>query len=913
MINRLLAAVVKLLLWLRYRIRVRGIDAIAARGRRGILFLPNHPALIDPIILATYFLGPFQARALADEHQIDRFLIRRLARRINVLPIPDVVRGGQAAVGEVRRVVARCIEALRAGDNLILYPAGRVYRGRLEEVRANSAVETILRELPEVRVVLVRTRGLWGSSYSWASGREPNVTAVMRRGAKALLASGVFFAPRRPVTIELVEPAYRTGRPADLPRQADRTVLNRYLEDFYNADAPPNTYVPYTPWERGGARAIAEPPAPGTAGDLGQVPAATREIVRRKLAELTGSEDLADKRLLARDLGMDSLARAELLLWLHEEFGAAPPDVEAIQTVGDVLLAACGEAVAARRRQVAPPAPKWFRRLPRPARPEGLPDMTICQAFLYQARRNAGAAAVADPNSGVRTYRQLVLAVLALRDDVSALPGERVGIMLPASVAAVATYLTLLFAGKTPVMVNWTLGRQNLRHTVESVGVQRILTSRRLVERLAGQGIDLGEVSARLVMLEDIAAGIGRWRRLRAWAASRLSWRRLRRASPPETAAILFTSGSESVPKAVPLTHRNMLANVYDCWERFAIYRNDAIVGILPPFHSFGLTTSILLPLTLGLRAVYWPDPTDSAATAATIDAFRGTILIGTPTFLNGIVRSAGAANLDSLRLVVSGAETCPPRVYEALARRCPAATVMEGYGVTECSPVISVNPAEGARPGTIGPVLGSLEHMLVDPRDGSVIGGHDTGQPAQATSQGGLASASVAGASDSVSCPPITGVLLVRGPSVFSGYLNYDGPSPFVEAGGRQWYRTGDLVHEGPDGWLTFAGRLKRFVKIGGEMISLPAIEAVLDRALRTENDEGPILAVTATASEERPEIVLVTTRAVDRDAANRIVREAGLSGLHNLRRVVRVEELPLLGTGKTDYRALEGLIRLR
>jgi long-chain-fatty-acid--[acyl-carrier-protein] ligase len=153
--------------------------------------------------------------------------------------------------------------------------------------------------------------------------------------------------------------------------------------------------------------------------------------------------------------------------------------------------------------------------------------------------------------------------------------------------------------------------------------------------------------------------------------------------------------------------------------------------------------------------------------------------------------------------------------------------------------------------------------------------------------------------------------MLLVRGPSVFGGYLHYDGPSPFVPYAGKQWYRTGDLVSEDSDGVLTFCGRLKRFVKIGGEMIPLPAIEAALEAKLQPAGStDGPCLAVESTADEEHPELVLFTTLAVDREAANRCLRESGLSPLHNIRRVVHLETLPLLGTGKTDYRSLKALL---
>jgi long-chain-fatty-acid--[acyl-carrier-protein] ligase len=822
-------------------------------------------------------VGPFAVRALADRDQIDRFLIRRLARRFRVLPIPDLDRAGAGSADEIRRMVEACVEALRKGDNLILYPAGRLLTQRETEIRGNSAVESIVHELPEVRVVLVRTSGLWGSRFSWARGVEPQVAPTLWKGAKSLLASGVFFAPRRVVDIELVEPD-------DFPREADRTTINGYLEAFHNAGATPNTYVPYTVWERGGVRELPEPAPPHIEGDPSGVPATTREIVTETLAETLGTRDFADDTELARDLGMDSLARMELISWLQSEFGFPAGDTESLRTVGDVMLAAAGEAVSTGPKSLKPVPGKWLTGASEPGVPDDLPDMTLTEAFLHQAKRTPGAVIAADQTSGVKTYRDLVLGAMVLKRKIETLPGERLGVMMPASVAADVMVLATLFAGKTPAMINWTLGRTNLEHCMKLVGVERILTSRQLVSRLEGQGVDLEAVNDCFVFIEQVAEEVSPVAKAWAWLRSRLSWRALRTAAAPDPAVILFTSGSENLPKAVPLSHRNILTNVRDACETFTMKREHRILGILPPFHSFGLTTSVFLPVATGLRVVHYPNPTDGAALGRMIGAYGATILIGTPTFLGGVLRGSTDAQLEPLRLVVTGAEKCPDRVYDALARKAPQTIVMEGYGVTECSPIISCNREDDARPGTIGRVMRSLDHVLVDPEDGEKR--VEAGE---------------------------TGMLLVRGPSVFDGYMNYDGASPFVTFDGEGWYRTGDLVVEDPGGVLSFAGRLKRFIKLGGEMISLPAIEAALAPHYESDDDEGPVIAVTATPDEEKPEIVLFTTRGIEREEANTHIREAGLSGLHNVRRVVRLDALPQLGTGKTDYRALTDRLKSR
>ncbi|MGB2820973.1 MAG: AMP-binding protein, partial [Phycisphaerae bacterium] len=431
------------------------------------------------------------------------------------------------------------------------------------------------------------------------------------------------------------------------------------------------------------------------------------------------------------------------------------------------------------------------------------------------------------------------------------------------------------------VMINWTVGPRNLAHCVGLVDVRHILTAGALTARLESMGADLSAVAERLVLLERLAGEVPGAAKLWAWVRARITWSRLARAAADvrgsDPAVILFTSGSEALPKAVPLTHANILTNIRDIAELRVIQPGDRLLGILPPFHSFGLTVTTVLPFCMGVPVTHHPDPTEAPVLARLIDAYGTTIMVGTPTFLGAITRAARPEQLASLRLAVIGAEKCPDRVYELLGQVNPKMEILEGYGATECSPIVSVNRPGRVRQGTVGLPMASVRHAIVST------------ETLERTA------------------PGRTGMMLVSGPSVFPGYLNYDGASPFVEFEGASWYRTGDLVSEDAEGVITFRGRLKRFVKMGGEMISLPAIEAVLQKHFPApEGDEGPSLAVEASGEEGRTEIVLFTTQRLDRETVNRRIREAGLSGLHNIRRVIHVDEIPLLGTGKTDYRTL-------
>ena len=867
--------VVRGLLSLRYRITIRGLDEVASRGRRGILFLPNHPALIDPVIMVMTLHRRFRARPLADKDQVGRPVVRTLARKVGAIAMPDPVRYGDASREEVEKAIASCIAALNHGDNVLMYPSGHIMRRRFEDLAGNSAVETILREAPGIRVVLVRTRGLWGSSFGRASGVAPHLGRVLRRAVSSVLANGIFFGPRRKVSIEFAELP-------DLPRTADRAALNRYLEAFYNQDAPPNTYVPYTVWEKGGERTLPEPAEAEGPAVSEEIPLATRDLVTRHLREISGRKEVREADDLARDLGMDSLALVDLAMWVESEFGFQVGDGAGLKTVRDVMLAARGHVAAGGVVELKPVPSPWFRgeTTRRAAIPEG---RSIADVLLAQIRRNPRRVLMADQSSGVRTYRDLVTAILVLKSEIERLPGDYVGIMLPASVGASTVYAATLLAGKIPVMVNWTVGVRNITHSLDLLGVKIVLTAGPVVQRIEAQSGGFGELKKRFVLLEQVGKTVGLGRKLTAWLRARLNAVGYLRPGPAasETAVVLFTSGSESLPKAVPLTHTNLLANLRDLSRVVSFHENDRLVGLLPPFHSFGLTTTVLLPLCGGVPVVYHPNPTEGSVLSKIVEAYKATVLIGTPTFLNGILRTVRGREVDSLRLVVSGAEKCPAQLYDLVHRLWPKMKLLEGYGITECSPVVSVNDEASPRAGTIGKLLPSVDYVLQDVETGRRAG---AGHP---------------------------GLLLVRGPSIFSGYLNHEGPSPFVEFEGKPWYRTGDIVSVSEEGVFTFAGRLKRFVKLGGEMISLPAIEEVLLKHYVKASDDEPVLAVEGTPVELNPELVLFTVRDLDREEVNDRIRSAGLSPLHNIRKIVKVDKIPTLGTGKTDYRALKGLLK--
>ena len=872
MLRLLIRLILRGLLHLRYSIEITGRKKVAEKGSRGILFLPNHPALIDPVILTTVLNKKFRPRPLADAGQVNRRFIRKIVNLTRPIIIPDLFTYGRSGRDVVVSALEEIVNGLKQGDNLIIYPSGRLYRGYREEIGGNSAVERIIKEMPDVRIVLVRTTGLWGSSFSRADGKIPTIKRHLKKYLFSVLANGIFFVPRRKVLVELIEPE-------NLPRQAGRLEINNYLEQFYNEKATPNTYVPYFWWQGRNPKTLPEIKADKISGDAQLVPESTKKLVIDYLERLTEISGIRIKDRLAGDLGIDSLSMIEVMVWLENEFGMPQEDMEALHTVGDCLLAAYGKSIGRKLSELKSVSKAWFENSSK--RPLFIHrGETIAEAFLNQAKSDPARVLIADQIIGTVNNQDIVMRIMALKPQLERLSGKNIGIMLPPGVIACLSYLTALFAGKTPVMVNWTMGEKMMIHCLKQAGVEHIVTARAMIEKLRSQGLNYSRIDTNWFFLEDAAKNITLKEKISSLVKSRISWGSLYHTNISDTAAILFTSGSEAYPKGVPLSHENILANLKDFADILTIYDNDRLLGMLPPFHSLGLSGTVVLPLCMGIKTIYHSNPTEAAILGRLIGAYKVSLLIGTPTFLNGIIRASSPEKLKHLRLIFTGAEKCPDYVYDALHEICPKAVMCEGYGVTECSPLISVNHDNDPKQGTIGKVLPSIDYAIVHPETGLL---EKTGNP---------------------------GILIVRGPNIFSGYLKDTAVSPFVEFEGKEWYSTGDLVREDASGVLTFCGRLKRFIKLGGEMISLPAIESALNNHFPAEDDKGPVLAVEATPSEEHPEIVLFTTLQIEREEANRIIREEGISALYNIRRLVKVEGIPVLGTGKIDYRQLkEGL----
>ena len=466
--------------------------------------------------------------------------------------------------------------------------------------------------------------------------------------------------------------------------------------------------------------------------------------------------------------------------------------------------------------------------------------------------------------TGALSYRKLLTGarVLGRRFEAMTAPDEAVGVLLPNTNGVVLSSLGLASAGRVAAMVNYTAGPASVTAAVRTADIRTVVSSKAFVEKAGIADIieAIGKGGAKLVWLEDIRASVGTFEKLAAAALWRFALHRQEAGKP---AVILFTSGSEGTPKAVVLTHRNLLANVMQAEARISFSPADRLLNVLPVFHSFGLTGGTILPLVNGVPLFLYPSPLHYKIIPEIARKWQPSIMFGTDTFLAAYARTAKDGDFSSLRFVVAGAEAVKPETRKTWRERF-GAEIVEGFGLTEAAPVVAVNTATHSRDGTVGRLLPGMRGRL---------------EGVEGIAEGGR--------------------LWLSGPNLMRGYMTADRPGELQPLEG-EWLDTGDIVAVDREGFVTVCGRAKRFAKIAGEMISLGAVE-ILVKALWPEDNHA---AVSVPDKRRGERIVLVTTAGgADAETLRRYGKEHGAAEIMVPDGIVKVTEIPLLGSGKTDY----------
>ena len=511
--------------------------------------------------------------------------------------------------------------------------------------------------------------------------------------------------------------------------------------------------------------------------------------------------------------------------------------------------------------------------------PTGKMPQTLFTA-LVQASRRFGSSVEhqwEDQKPGQYSYRELLKITLALARLTAKFTseGEHVGVLMPNLASTVGLMVGLSAQGRVPCMLNYTAGKEGMQSACHVAGVATVITSRLFVKKAGLEEAVAGLKGVRLIYLEEERQRFGL--RDKLWLLGFALWFPLvamPKGDPEAPGVVLFTSGSEGKPKGVVLSHRALLANVDQIMAYLPIGPEDKVFNCLPIFHSFGLTAGTLLPMVSGARLVLYPNPLHFKEIPKLIGQAQATALFGSSTFLSHYARHAEPEDLKSLRYVVAGAEKLAEPVRRLWMEKF-GVDFLEGYGATETAPVLSVNRPDSNRPGTVGPLLPGIEGRVV---------------PVEGIDQGGE--------------------LHVRGANLLSGYYLYGRPGELVPPWstlGEGWYNLGDVVELSPDGYLTILGRLKRFAKVAGEMVSLEVVEGLA----RAVSPGAAHAAICVPAPGRGESIVLFTTDShLVREQLAQGIKAHGLPELALPRQIRVVEALPVLGTGKVDYVRLKAMV---
>jgi acyl-[acyl-carrier-protein]-phospholipid O-acyltransferase / long-chain-fatty-acid--[acyl-carrier-protein] ligase len=489
------------------------------------------------------------------------------------------------------------------------------------------------------------------------------------------------------------------------------------------------------------------------------------------------------------------------------------------------------------------------------------------------AKKHAKKFAIIDKTTGKNvTYSRALIGSLILCSKFKKYDEGFIGIMIPTSAGCALATVGALMSGRIPVMINYSTGAEtNARYAQKKCKFTTIITSKALLEKINCPVID------GMVLIEDIMAGVTTGDKLKAALKTKLPVNMILngiyKGDLDDTAAILFTSGSEKDPKAVQLTHRNIASNIENFGAYVKIDETDIILANLVFFHVFGLTVNLWVSFYYGMTMVTYANPLDFQTVSKIARDEKPTIMVGTPSFFWGYLNKSEPGDFKSIRLMVAGADKCPDSLREGYLKK-HGVTLLEGYGATETSPVISVNSHEFNRPGSTGKVLPGVQVRLEN---------FETGEPCKMRE---------------------VGKIMVKGDLVMKGY--YDDPELTAEVLIDGWYNTGDMGFFDEDGYLWHAGRFKRFAKVGGEMISLVKVENILEKLV----PEGVSCCVVEVPDLKRGSYIVATvTKEVNKTHILRLMLNE-LPVIALPREFIVIKELPMMGTGKIDFRSVTKLV---
>ena len=500
--------------------------------------------------------------------------------------------------------------------------------------------------------------------------------------------------------------------------------------------------------------------------------------------------------------------------------------------------------------------------------------MLLHQQFVLMAKKHAGKLAIIDKTTNKNiTYSTALIGALILSSKFKKYDEGFIGIMIPTSAGCALATVGALMSGRVPVMINYSTGaEENAKFAQKKCKFKTIITSRALLEKIKCKVIE------GMVMIEDLMESVSTLEKLNAALTSKLPVKmilnRIHKGDKNDTCAILFTTGSEKDPKAVPLTHLNIASNIENFGNYLKIGEKDIILVNLVFFHVFGLTINLWVAFYYGMTMVSYANPLDFRTISNIARDERPTLMVGTPSFFWGYLHKSDPGDFKSIRIMAAAGDKCPETLKDGFMKK-HGVELLEGYGATETSPVISVNSHEFNRSGSTGKVIPNVQVRFEDIETGEKCG---AGQ---------------------------VGMIFVKGDSVMKGY--FDDPELTAESLVDGWYNTGDMGYLDEDGYLYHSGRFKRFVKVGGEMVSLVKVENTLEKFLPV----GVSCCVVDVADEVKGSSIIATVT-IEVNKAE-ILKKMGteLPNIALPKHFIVIKEFPMMGTGKIDFRSVAKIVQ--
>ena len=875
----------KFLIRFRYDVDIKGLDLLNSEWSK--LILPSHVALVDPVIMFAFLWEKKNLSPVVTENYYKVPVFKQLFDAVDTIPIPDLT-GDKSKDLDTWKIIIKIREILENNRNILLYPQWALARQGFQSIVGKKTAFLISQQAPkDTKILTVNIRWLrWSrSSRAW-TWKSPNLTVFILKGLRFILWNLFFFVPKRKVEVEIKDST-------TLLHKAEKKWLdtfNQELEKIYNAKWEEKlNYLTGLCWYNTTKNHKEPEVIEWSIKNLKKtsfnwnidIPAEILKkvsvIVKKIKPEYSWKVTLDTNLVL--DCLFDSLDMSELKSTVQSIFPeASNPPLLDLKTVGDVGIMAIWRSSSS--EEIKPC--NWKCSVENKLAYAHLKnimnkDSTILSLMKETLKDKKSDSFCYDSIFGVQSRKDFLIKAYLIADLLKKMPWEKVAIMLPSLSATSLLIVGCYLAKKVPVMLNWTQSEEAFSHCINSQNVKVIITAKSFFQKIQTPWLK----KYKMTFFEDVLKDVSLFQKLKAVYKS-IRFQIPRNIS--KIAVVLFTSWSEALPKAVELTHENVLRDLLWAAWLITVRWRDIEICYLPPFHSFWFILWIVLPLITGVRIVFTPDPNDSKTIANLIEHTQSTLLASTPTFLNGIVQIAKENQLNSIRLAIVWAEKCPKELFTKFSKKSKNATIIEWYGITECSPIIAVNPFKRnakIKRWTVGlPILWEEIRIL----------NLDTHQEQPANEEW---------------------MIYVDGLNVFRWYVDQQLDSPFEEFDGKVWYKTGDLWYLDKDGYLTISWRLKRFVKIAWEMISLPAIEAVLSRKRKLSSWVDCLAVEAEEIGNWNVRLVLFTTEDIEKSVVNRYLREQWMRNLVTIDEIIRLKEIPILWTWKVDYVQLKWILQ--